>query len=67
MSQEPLDSTYKYELFILSDILKTTIQVMNQYDEKILEYKISNSSDIITIKYDIYNDTIIKFYSIYNL
>jgi hypothetical protein len=66
MSQEPLDTTYKYELFILSDILKTTIQVMNQYDEKILEYK-NSSSEIITIKYDIYNDVIIKFYAIYSI
>ena len=66
MSQEPLDTTYKYELFILSNILKTNIQVINQYDEKILEYKIS-SDEVITIKYDIYNDNIVKFYSIYSL
>ena len=67
MSQEALDTTYKYELFILSDILKTTIHVVNQYDEKILEFKIPNSSNIITIKYDIYNDNVVKFYSIYLL
>jgi hypothetical protein len=67
VSQEPLDITYKYELFILSDILKITIQVINQYDEKILEFKSSNNSDIIIIKYDIYNDNITKFYSIYSI
>jgi hypothetical protein len=68
MSQEALDSTYKYELFILSDILKTTIQVINQYDEKILEFKTStDNKDLITIKYDIYNDNIVKFYSIYSI
>jgi len=66
VSQEPLDSIYKYELFILSDILNITIQVLNQYDEKILEYKVNNS-ETITIKYDIYNDIIVKYYAIYSL
>jgi hypothetical protein len=58
---------YKYELFILSDILNCNIYVENQYDEKILEY-ISDNKDIhdkICIKYDIYNNIISKFYSIY--
>ena len=66
VSQESLDSIYKYELFILSDILSTSIQVLNQYDEKILEYKVNNS-EVITIKYDIYNDIIVKFYAIYSI
>jgi hypothetical protein len=66
VSQDPIDSMYRYELYILSDILNYKIMVINQYDEKILEYN-SSEADMITIKYDIYNNIITKFYVIYNL
>jgi hypothetical protein len=66
MSQEPLDSNYKYELYILSDILDIPIDVVNQYDETILEFK-GGSKEGITIKYDVYNDVITKFYAIYSI
>jgi len=64
VSQEPLDSMYKYELYILSDILNYQIIVVNQYDEKVLEFN-TNKSETITIKYDVYNNIITKFYVIY--
>lgn len=56
---------YKYELYILSDILKYKIIIINQYDEKIMEF--GNDTDTITIKYDVYNNNITKFYVIYSL
>ena len=68
VSEDPLDSMYRYELYILSDILKYKIIVINQYDEIIMEYDASNSkSETITIKYDVYNNNITKFYVIYSL
>ena len=65
VSQDALDSMYKYELYILSDILKYKIIIINQYDEKIMEF--GNDTDTITIKYDVYNNNITKFYVIYSL
>jgi len=65
VSQEPLDSMYKYELYILSQILNTRINVYNQYDEQILTY--GKYSDIIEIKYEIYNNIITKFHAIYSM
>jgi hypothetical protein len=56
----------KYEIYILSDILNYKISVLNQYDEKIFEYN-TNSSNVITIKYDLYNDIINKYYVIYTI
>jgi len=64
VSQEPFDSLYKYELFILAEILGCNISVENQYDEIILEYS-NKSKDTIIIKYEIYNNIITKFYAIY--
>ena len=66
VSQDPLDRMYKYEIYILSDILNYKISVLNQYDEKIFEYN-TNSSNVITIKYDLYNDIINKYYVIYTI
>jgi hypothetical protein len=57
---------YKYELFILSDILNYKIIVVNQYDEKVMEYNLNNS-ETITVKYEIYNNIITKFFVIYNI
>ena len=65
VSQEPLDSMYKYELYILSIILNCRINVYNQYDEIILTY--GKSSDIIEIKYENYNNIISKFHVIYSI
>jgi len=68
VSEDSLDSMYRYELYILSDILKYKIIVINQYDEIIMDYDASNSkSETITIKYDVYNNNITKFYVIYSL
>jgi hypothetical protein len=67
VSHDPLDSTYKYELFILSDILNYKINIVNQYDEKIMEYSPGNVSEIITVKHEIYNNIITKFFVIYNI
>jgi len=70
VSNEPLDkdNVYKYELYILADIINTNIIVFNQYDEKIFEFKNNNNSnDTIKIKYEIYNNVITKFYSIYTI
>ena len=64
VSNEPLDPMYKYEIFILSDLLDCKINVYNQYDEKIIE--IGKSENVIDIKYEIYNDVITKFYVVYN-
>ena len=57
---------YKYELFILADILGYKINVTNQYDEVVFEIK-SESNTLINIKYEIYNNIITKFYAIYYL
>jgi hypothetical protein len=67
VSQEAIDSMYRYELYILSEILNYKIIVLNQYDEKILEFNKNNNLDIITIKYEIYNNIITKFNVIYNI
>ena len=64
VSNEPLDPMYKYEIFILSDLLDCKINVYNQYDEKVIE--IGKSENVIDIKYEIYNDVITKFYVVYN-
>jgi len=65
VSNDPLDNIYRYELYILGDIINSKIIVYNQYDEKIFETP--SNTDIIEIKYEIYNDAIVKFYSIYIL
>ena len=65
VSNDPLDPIYRYELFILGDIINSKIVVYNQYDEKIFETP--SKSETIEIKYEIYNDAIVKFYSIYIL
>jgi hypothetical protein len=65
VSQEPLESMYKYELYILSLILNCRINVYNQYDEIVLTY--GKDSDVIEIKYEIYNAIISKFYVIYSI
>jgi hypothetical protein len=64
VSNEPLDTMYKYEIYILSDLLDCKINVYNQYDEKVIE--IGKSENVIDIKYEIYNDVITKFYIVYN-
>ena len=66
VAQEPLDNMYKYELFILADILGYKINVTNQYDEVVFDIK-SESNTLIDIKYEIYNNIITKFYAIYYL
>jgi hypothetical protein len=64
VAQESLDSMYKYELYILSDIIGYKIIVVNQYDETIIDSK-SDIKNSIIIKYEIYNNIITKFYAIY--
>ena len=59
------DGMYRYELFILSDILDCKIIVNNQYDEKIID--IGKNDKIIEVKYDIYNNVITKFFVVYIL
>ncbi len=65
VSQEPLDPLYKYEIFILSELLDNKIIISNQYDEKLIE--IGKSDNIIEIKFDIFNNLITKFYSILSI
>lgn len=67
VSQDPLDSMYRYESYILSDILNYNINVLNQYDEKILDYDVKGNSSTIIIKCDIYNNIITKYYAIYQI
>jgi hypothetical protein len=59
------DGMYRYELYILSNILECKVIVYNQYDEKIID--IGKYDKTIEIKYEIFNNVITKYYVVYSL